>query len=277
MDYLNKLKKFSLYAIIGIIWFELLWFLIVLLSNVFEWSFITKQFKDLFFTLGIGGIFIVIGFTLLNVSVNLNLISSSLAKFSKPKKEITALKSQYFKFKYLIAGSAGIIVFIILIFWLAEVSTYRAKTKKITNKLYSLQNTDILKEMQNILEKNGKLKKAKELLNIMSASIEEPGRLSILLLKKKKNIYLYYHLTEWTYSKNNNSNVFNSKLNTFNPYYDEAKKFNSFIQNKNQKIIFFPSKNYIRAFYKISKNKKICFIIFFDTSRQINYRKSSMK
>ncbi|MFA5500712.1 MAG: hypothetical protein WC404_06505, partial [Candidatus Omnitrophota bacterium] len=71
----QKIRDLTLKLIQVIVWFEILWAVVFLISMVFQWSGITEQLASAFFGAGFCGILLLAALTLLNVTANMNIIS----------------------------------------------------------------------------------------------------------------------------------------------------------------------------------------------------------
>ncbi|NPV00271.1 MAG: hypothetical protein HPY53_02705 [Brevinematales bacterium] len=127
----QKLKRWSLYAMIFFIIVLFLWIIIYLIIETFDYTVFGGFTGNLFYAMIAGVIVILAALVILNVAVNLNIISDSLAKGGKSEDKRVSWKG--------VSIALGSVFFIIIFIGLAlhfvNQENTRATTSGIQNEL----------------------------------------------------------------------------------------------------------------------------------------------
>jgi hypothetical protein len=127
----QRLKRWSLYAMIFFIIILFLWIIVYLIIETFDYTVFGGFTGNLFYAMIAGVIVILAALVILNVAVNLNIISDTLAKSGKSDERQVSWKGV----SIAVGGIFFVIIFIALALHFINQENTRASTQEIRNEL----------------------------------------------------------------------------------------------------------------------------------------------
>jgi hypothetical protein len=266
MNNLGKLQKLTLGLIVALVWFEILCFVLIFVGSIFKWSFLSDTFSVGFFSAFGIGIGALIALAILHMTLTLNSVSTSLSKIAKDQEAGQAGSKSSNFFALSIFGALASILLIVLFLWYGEAQVNRHKIKIALNGVESVAKSSLANKLVELINKDATVKEILEVRDAMSRNLEEGG-LSVLAPVNKIDKTVYYEISPWWYSENNQDKpISQASLRIFVPYGNEKHKFNELILNK--KPFTSLESNSLRAFYPVVVNGNVECILLLDTSRQ---------
>lgn len=267
----QKIRDFSLRTISILVWFVILWAVVFLVGMVFQWSGLTEQLAMAFFGSGFCAILVLVALTLLNIAVNLNIISK--AQISKAMGE-SAIESKSGSFIKTIVVAIILIGLVVTSLWVAEWRLYKTKEKETIAKMESIAETKLAEEAVQLIQADAKITELEKVREALSGNIQSGERLSIIFPQKVKDVDVYYELTAWWYgSKESDKNISEADLTRFMPSAEERKNYERLINGEIQQFSV-PHGDNMRVF-RMVKSDKGKMILLIDTSRRSEYSRSS--
>lgn len=267
----QKIRDLTLKLIQVIVWFEILWAVVFLISMVFQWSGITGQLASAFFGAGFCGVLLLAALTLLNVTANMNIISKvQVMKFaggeSAPEDRRATLK--------ILAVSGALIAVIVLSLWYAEFQTYRIKVAETQSKVESIVDTKLVDEAIGVISSDGKISDLGAIRDALTATMSTGGQLSVIFPRKVRGVSVYYELTAWSNWQNKEEKkISETSLQKFLPRPGERKKWDGLIAGRMDTFCV-PHGDNLRMFRRISRNGGEL-VLLVDTSRRFDYSRGS--
>jgi hypothetical protein len=265
-----RMRELTVRAMIVLVWFEVLWAAVFFVGIVLQWSGLTKQLSIAFFGSGFCAALLLAALALLNVAVNLNIISKVQSRQIRESVEVTERKSTIGKMP-MIAG--GLIIVVIASIGFAEWKLYRSKMVEVESKLESIADSKLLGTAVDVVKSDGKVKELVEVRDGLSTAILSSGSLSLLYPRMVGTITVYYELAPWwSGGKDENVNLSESTITKFVPSSEEREDFEKLRNGKISKFVS-ASGDTVRAFRRVNVNGAHL-ILLIDTSRRSDYSRS---
>ena len=269
----QRIRDFSLWLISILVWFEILWAVVLFVGSVFQWSGLTEQLASAFLGSGFCGLIVLAALALLNVTVNLNIISKAQMHQATGVKPAESKPSTFIR-TLVVAGA--LISLVVSALWLAEWRLYKSRMAAVMNKLESVAETTFISEAIELIETDGKVKDLADIREALSASILSGGRLSIILPQTVKGVTVYYELTAWWHGmSDSDEKISSSGLTKFVPRKEEQDKFEKLADNTITQFAV-PSAGTLRAFRRV-ETKEGHLILLIDTSRRSDYSRCNFR
>jgi hypothetical protein len=267
----QKIRDLTLKLIQVIVWFEILWAVVFLISMVFQWSGITDQLASAFFGAGFCGVLLLAALTLLNVTANMNIISKvQVMKYaggeSAPEDRQVTLK--------ILAVSGALIAVVVLSLWFAEWQTYKIKVADTKSKIESIVDTKLIDDALGVIRSDGKIADLGAIRDALTATMNTGGQMSIIFPENVRGVDVYYEFTAWSYwNDKSEKKISEASLQKYVPREGEQKKWDKLIAGQVD-MFTVPHGGNLRMFRRI-KRADGELILLVDTSRRFDYGRSS--
>lgn len=267
---LSRLQRLVLGLIVSIVWFDILCFILILISSVFKWSFLSETFSTGFFTafgVSLGGL---VALGILHLTISLNLLSSSIQEIAlskAPTRQLSTTTTQKDAqlFKLGLVSAIGGIAVIVLMFWFGEFRVNRHRLQVTMNQLAAIAQSPLSDKAAELIAQDVALKELLQVRDAMHASLEDKRGLSIIFPMTKMGMPVHYELTPW-WALQEDTVISKADLRVFVPYENEKVGFQEFLRSHKPFSSF--TRSSLRVFYPIVRENKLIFILLFDTSRQ---------
>ncbi|MBU1043179.1 MAG: hypothetical protein KJ915_02125 [Candidatus Omnitrophica bacterium] len=271
MDNFKKLQNLALKVILFLVWFDLMCFALILAGNIFKWSFFNESIGGAFFSafgLSLGAL---VALSILHIVLTLNIISTSIGLIAKEQEivdsEITQ-KNDY-RFRNIIIASVVGVFIIVGYQGVAEHNAAKYKVEKIEKQLIDVAQSTLSTRIIDLIEQDEKINKLYFVRDEMLLSLKQEARsITLLIPKEGQKDLVFYKITPWDYNKDDETTISKSLDHLFVPNENERKGFSNL--TKNFKEFSVVNRNDIRAFYPITKDKKLKLILLLDTSRTVS-------
>jgi len=267
----QKLRDFTLRLIQILVWFEILWAVVFLAGMVFQWSGLTDQLSEAFFGSGFCVILVLAALAMLNVSVNLNIISKvQVSRVAGAE----VLESKPGSFIKTLAVAGALIGLVVLSLWFAEWRLYQTKASDTETRIESIIDTPLLDEAITLIANDGRAVELYDVREALASAIQADKNLSFIIPRKVKGATVYYEFTAgWYDEKKDEKKISQASLTKFVPYKSELRKWDRLISGQINSFTG-PCENSLRTFRRVTKNEQEV-ILLIDTARRYDYQRGS--
>lgn len=283
MYWLKKLQKLALVLIVGLVWFDILCFVLMLLGAILKWSFLSEGFTTgLFTTFGVS-LGVLTALAVLHVILSLNLLSTSAQEIAKGRvsglgEEVPSGAERRF-FRLCMWVSSFAIILVVLVMAYGEHRVSQHKLKVTLNQLEATVKSDIASRLAASIEADVALKEVVASRDAMYGFFEERHGLSVLFPRVQSGATVYYELIPWLRldEKTRERPLSASDLPVFVPYAEEKKNFDQML--KDHHPIYSFTRSALRVYQPFLRDGKVSYILLYDTSRQVSdqYLSQSLK
>lgn len=263
------LRDITIRMMIVLVWFEGLWAAVFLVGLVFQWSGLTDQLSTAFFGSGFCAALLLAALALLNLAVNLNIISKSRAPTVTDAAPTSTSRKGFVR---TLAVAGGLIALVVGSLWIAEWRLFETKSAEVQAKLESVADSPLTSRAISIIQSDGTAHDLGEIRDAISASILSGGRLSLVYPRLVENVPVYYEFTAWWNGGSDTAQLSDAPLNKFVPMPQEHAPFD---EMRAGKLPAFVSANgqTLRAFRRVDINNSHV-VLLIDTSRKSEYSRS---
>lgn len=266
----QKLRDFTLRLIRILVWFEILWAVVFFAGMMFQWSGLTDQLIGAFFGSGFCAVLVLAALALLNVAVNLNIISKAQIRKVAEAEVVESKPGSFIK----TLCAAGVLIGIVLgSLWFAEWRLYQSKVSESETMIESLIGTDLLDDAVALIKNDGSATELADIREALATSIQAGASLSFIIPRKVKDATVYYEFNSWSQGeKDEDKKISEASLSKFVPRQAERRKWNQLVSGKIQDFTV-ASGNDLRSFRRIVLHDQEI-ILLIDTGRRSDYSKS---
>ena len=263
----QKLRDLTSKFIQVLVWFELLWATVFFTGAVFRFSGLTDQLTTAFFGSGFCAVVVLVSMVLLNVTLNLNIISRAQATSAK----IESAPTSPLSIGKVVGIALALIVVVVASIGIAEWRLYEKKIADVKVKLGSVAEAGLLQDAVKLINSDGKARELDRIREALSENIQSGSRLSLIFPQKVKDVDIYYEMHAWWYYQDNHDKISSANFPKFIPRNEEQKKWERMVKGD---LDFFASvdDSTIRAFRRV-KTDAGPIILLIDSSRREDYRR----
>ncbi|MCM8813396.1 MAG: hypothetical protein NC924_05595 [Candidatus Omnitrophica bacterium] len=269
MEFFKKLQALTLKLIILLVWFDLLCFSLILAGNIFQWSFFNESIGSAFYTMFGVSLGALAALAALHVVLTLNIISDAISalaiKTAPDPEDVSALRR---RFQTILSASLAAIILIVGYQGTIERNAARHKATTIARQLADAAQSTLTTRISALISEDAPISKLYFVRDELLLSLENQRGVTLLLPKTGENTPVFYQITPWDFSRDDQTNISKSLNSLFVPQDTERKQFQEMIET--QKPFFVINRHTIRVFQPIIKNNEISLILLLDTNRSVS-------